>query len=343
MAKRKIFPVFIPHLGCPNDCVFCDQKSITGSISPSPVSGRDVGRMLSEARDQGCCDMELAFYGGSFTAMEPALQEDLLASAQPFVACGTIRSIRLSTRPDAVDAAVIGRLKRYGVETVELGAQSMSDRVLRASGRGHTAQDTVEAARLLADAGFRVILQMMTGLPGSDDSTDIATARSLAGLHPDGVRVYPTVILADTALARMWRGGRYIEHTVADAVRVCAEILPLFENAHIPVIRLGLNPTEELSGGVVIGGAYHPALGELVRSEVLRRRAALLLCRIPRGSHVVLGVAPRMISAMVGQRRRNIFALREEFDLASLSIRPVPDMEEGSITVLSSCPAGERP
>lgn len=331
MARRRIYPIFIPHLGCPNECVFCDQRRISGS--PLPASGADVARQLSQAERDGLRDMELAFYGGSFTAIPAALQEELLSAAQPFLDRGVISSIRLSTRPDAVDAAACERLRRYHVATVELGAQSMDDGVLLASGRGHTASDTERAAALVREAGFSLVLQMMTGLPGADRESDIETARRVIALRPDGARIYPTVIVRGTELWQMWRAGTYREHTVEDAVSVCADILPMFEAAGIPVIRLGLNPTEELSGGEAAGGAYHPALGELVRSEILRRKAAELLRGVPAGARVTLAVPPGAVSAMIGQHRRNIAALTEEFSLRELRVRPAPEAEKDAIIV----------
>ena len=331
MARARILPIFVPHLGCPNDCVFCDQKRISGS--PLPATGRDVAETLRRAREAGLTGAELAFYGGSFTAVSPRLQRELLDAARPYLADGTICAIRLSTRPDAVDEDGLEMLKSYGVTTVELGAQSMSDDVLRASGRGHTAGDTVQAAALVKAAGLRLILQMMTGLPGSDRDTDIHTARRIIALEPNGVRIYPTVIVKNTSLEDMWRAGTYKEHTVADAVAVCADILPLFEAARIPVIRLGLNPTEELSRGGAVAGAYHPALGELVRSELLRRQAAALLRGVPPGSAVTLGVAPERLSAMIGQHRANIGALTAAFSLKELTVRAVENAGEGVVLV----------
>ena len=332
MTRRRILPIFIPHLGCPNECVFCDQRRISGS--PLPASGRDVAAALERARADGLSGLELAFYGGSFTAVDPALQEELLAAAQPFLADGTIAAIRLSTRPDAVDTDVIGRLRRFGVGTVELGAQSMDDAVLRASGRGHAAADTEAAAKALRAAGFKLILQMMTGLPGADIDSDTETARRLIALRPDGVRIYPTVIVENTELYDLWRAGTYREHTVEDAVETCAAIVPLFEAAGIPVIRLGLNPTEELSGGAAAAGAYHPALGELVRSELMRRKAAELLRGVPAGAAVTLGVAPNRVSAMTGQRRCSIARLTEEFGLSALRVRAVPEARGNEILLV---------
>ena len=321
-ARESIIPVFVPHLGCPNDCVFCNQRRISGSLSPARPE--DVAAAIDRALSltPPGTRRQLAFYGGSFTAIPDAEQEALLGAAQPYLERGDIASIRLSTRPDAIDGAVLARLRRYGVETVELGAQSMSDSVLALSGRGHTAADVEEASRAVRAAGFRLILQMMTGLPGSDDETDIGSARSIAALEPDGVRVYPTVIVRDTALFDLWRAGRYKEHTVEDAVRVCARIVPIFEAAGIPIIRMGLNPTEDLSGGDAVGGAYHPALGELVRARIMRGRAEALLEGTAPGADITLRVNPRLMSQLVGQHGANRAYLREKFALKRLKILP---------------------
>ena len=323
--RRRILPIFVPHAGCPNDCVFCNQKRISGSLLPASA---EMVRAAVSALAPGS-GYELAFYGGSFTAIPETEQEALLAAVVPARESGAVSTLRVSTRPDAVMEEKLARLRRYGVETVELGAQSMCDEVLLRSGRGHTSEDTVKAAKLVKDAGFTLILQMMTGLPGSDDARDIQTARSIAALHPDGVRIYPTVILRDTPLYDLWQAGMYREHTVEDAVRVCARILPIFADAGIPVIRLGLNPSDELSGGAAVGGAYHPALGELVRARLWRDKAETLLAGVEPGADVVLGVAPNRISVMTGQHRANLSYLQERFTLRSVRVcaADVPDGE----------------
>lgn len=325
-ARESIIPVFVPHLGCPNDCVFCNQRRISGSVAPA--TAEDVVSAIENALrlTPPGTRRQLAFYGGSFTAIPVAEQESLLGAAAPYLERGDIASLRLSTRPDAIDGAVLRRMRSYGVETIELGAQSMSERVLALSGRGHTAADVEDAARAVKGAGFRLILQMMTGLPGADDESDVESARRIAALGPDGVRVYPTVIVRDTALCDLWRAGRYKEHTVEDAVRVCARILPVFEQAGIPVIRLGLNPTEDLSGGDAVGGAYHPALGELVKSRIMRDRAEKILSGAKRGEQAVLRVNPRLMSQLVGQHGANRAYLIERFGLSGLRIVRDPDV-----------------
>jgi len=247
---------------------------------------------------------------------------------------GRISSIRLSTRPDAINEEILDMLKEKGVSTIELGSQSMIDSVLAASWRGHTAADTEKAAEMIKSKGFNLILQMMTGLPGSDAEMDLESARRIAALRPHGVRVYPTVIIRDTALADMWREGVYHEHSVENAVEVCAEIQTLFDEAGIPVIRMGLNPSDELSGGDALGGAYHPALGELVKSRIYLKKARTLLREVPAGAEIVLGVHPSCISQMTGQKRCNVEALMSEFHLKSLKIRAM-DVKIGEIMVES--------
>ena len=332
-ARNSIIPVFVPHLGCPNDCVFCNQRRISGHIEPA--TAQTVKNAIEEAAaltPQGT-KRQLAFYGGSFTAIPEARQIELFEAAQPYLEAGIISSIRLSTRPDAIDAAVLRRLKKYGVAVVELGAQSMCDRVLELSGRGHDSAAVENASRLIKAAGFRLILQMMTGLPGDTDESCIETVKRIIALGPDGVRIYPTVIVRDTVLCDMWRAGTYKEHSVEDAVRVCAKIVPLFDEAGIPIIRMGLNPTEDLSGGDALGGAYHPALGELVRSRIMLQKARTLLSEAAPGSRVTLGVNRSDVSKAVGQHRCNIKTLTEEFSLRELKIHEA-SVKSGEISIV---------
>ena len=329
-ARKSIVPVFVPHLGCPNHCVFCNQHEISGSSEAA--TPETVRLALSSAQAYTTC-AELAFYGGSFTAVSAEQQRALLAAAQPWRESGFLCSIRVSTRPDCIDEAAVALLKEYGVETVELGAQSMSDKVLRASGRGHSAENTVRAAELLKASGFRLILQMMTGLPGSDAESDLDTAKRLAALAPDGVRIYPTVILKDTALERLWREGAYQPHSVEDAVSRCIPIVRLFQEKKIPIIRLGLNPTEELGGGMALAGAYHPALGELIYSGLFREKAEQLLRRMERvPKRAVLLVNRSDISKMTGQKRTNLRYLRETFGIQELFVK-AGEIDSGLIAI----------
>ena len=333
-ARNSIIPVFVPHLGCPNDCVFCNQRRISGHIEPA--TAQTVKNAIEEAAalTPSGTKRQLAFYGGSFTAIPEARQIELFEAAQPYLADGTISSIRLSTRPDAIDGTVLKRLKKYGVTVIELGAQSMCDRVLELSGRGHDSAAVADASRLIKDAGFDLILQMMTGLPGDTDESCIETAKKIISLSPNGVRIYPTVIVRDTVLCDMWRAGTYKEHTVEDAVRVCSKIVPLFNEAGIPIIRMGLNPTEDLSGGDALAGAYHPALGELVHSRIMLQKARRLLAGVKPGSRVVLGVNRSDVSKMIGQHRCNVHALVSELSLRELKIHEA-SVKSGEISIVS--------
>ena len=333
-ARNSIIPVFVPHLGCPNDCVFCNQRRISGHIEPA--TAQTVKNAIEEAAalTPSGTKRQLAFYGGSFTAIPEARQIELFEAAQPYLADGTISSIRLSTRPDAIDGTVLKRLKKYGVTVIELGAQSMCDRVLELSGRGHDSAAVADASRLIKDAGFDLILQMMTGLPGDTDESCIETAKKIIALSPNGVRIYPTVIVRDTVLCDMWRAGTYKEHTVEDAVRVCSKIVPLFNEAGIPIIRMGLNPTEDLSGGDALAGAYHPALGELVHSRIMLQKARRLLAGVKPGSRVVLGVNRSDVSKMTGQHRCNVDALVSELSLRELKIHEA-SVKSGEISIVS--------
>lgn len=333
-ARNSIIPVFVPHLGCPNDCVFCNQRRISGHIEPA--TAQTVKNAIEEAAalTPPGTKRQLAFYGGSFTAIPEARQIELFEAAQPYLADGTISSIRLSTRPDAIDDTVLKRLKKYGVTVIELGAQSMCDRVLELSGRGHDSAAVADASKLIKAAGFDLILQMMTGLPGDTDESCIETAKKIIDLVPNGVRIYPTVIVRDTVLCDMWRAGTYKEHTVEDAVRVCSKIVPLFNEAGIPIIRMGLNPTEDLSGGDALGGAYHPALGELVHSRIMLEKARGLLAGARPGSSVVLGVNRSDVSKMIGQHRCNVHALVSEFSLRELKIHEA-SVKSGEISIVS--------
>lgn len=336
-ARRAIIPVFIPHLGCGHDCVFCNQKRISGALRPA--TARDVAREIEEGLVRCRRPAQCAFYGGSFTAIPVSQQLELLGAAQPYLRSGQLEGIRLSTRPDAVDELALERLRAHGVSVIELGAQSMDDAVLLKSGRGHCAGDTVRAAGMIKRAGFSLVLQMMTGLPGSDDERDIESARRIIALSPDAVRIYPTVIIKDTPLYGLWHAGKYAEHTVEDAVRVCAILTPMFERAGIAVIRLGLNPTQELSGGAAAGGAYHPALGELVKGRVMLNRVRRLLAGTQHGREILsaaprelrLLASPACVSQIIGQHRCNVDALCAEFGFLSVKVIPCPELSDGEI------------
>lgn len=310
MAKNRIIPIFVPHLGCPHQCVFCNQRSIAGVTQP--CTAEDVTTLLrTGVRCAGGC-AEAAFYGGSFTAIPAVQQEALLGAVQPFLHSGEIASIRLSTRPDAIDEEVIQRLRHFGVKTVELGSQSMDDEVLRHSQRGHRAKDTETACHMLQQAGCSVILQMMTDLPGSGEQADLETAQRMIALKPDGVRIYPTVVVEGTLLETWYRQGIYQPQTTEEAAARCAKLYRMFWKAGIPVLRMGLQPTEDLSSGKAIAGPYHPAFGELVKSRILYETACTQLDQTEKSALTLL-VRKDRVSAMVGQKRENLRKLQARY------------------------------
>lgn len=308
--KHTNVALFVPHEGCPNQCSFCNQRSISGSTKRLNV--KDIDEAVATALKTQAQGREIAFFGGSFTAIEREYMISLLRIAAKYIDNRSFTGIRISTRPDAVDEEICEILKKYKVSAVELGAQSMDDEVLSLNNRGHTAGDVVKASRLLKALGFELGLQMMTGLYGSDDNESIETARKIIELSPDTVRIYPTVVLRGTELARLYESGEYKPQTTEQAVKICSVVLEMFHEANIPVIRLGLHSGGNVMSGYV-AGAFHPSLGELCKGEIYLRRArqALMQAGIEKGK-VKLFVKPEAISQMTGQKRRNIEALKAE-------------------------------
>ena len=254
--KHVILPVFVPHMGCPHTCVFCNQFRITGTWQPP-----DLATLACQAEEWAASSgtlPELAFYGGSFTAINLETQTALLESAAQLKKDGRISRVRLSTRPDALDAEVLARLAHYGVDTVEIGVQSLDDEVLAASQRGHTAAQAEDAIRRVQAAGFRCGAQMMVALPGDIPEKSLATGARLVQLAPDMVRIYPTAVIRDTALAEAYAAGSYQPWPLDAVLDTVAALLDLFDAAEIPVIRVGLQAEDNLSQGDVIAGAYHP-------------------------------------------------------------------------------------
>ncbi len=265
-------PIFIPHEGCPHDCVFCNQRKITGlSTSMTPKMAEEQIRTFLEYLPKENRYVEVAFFGGSFTGLPLSLQEEFYRVADSFRPL--IDGIRLSTRPDFINEEILALAKRWRVSMIELGAQSSDDTVLEKNRRGHRFSHTVDASKQIHDAGIGLGLQMMTGMYGSDEEKDVKTAIQLAKLNPDCVRVYPVLVLKDTALARLYQQEIYLPQSLEDAILRGAKVVSVFAEKQIPVIRIGLHIGEELrEDGEVLAGPFHPALGELIQSRVYRNR-----------------------------------------------------------------------
>lgn len=310
MKRHANIPVFIPHLGCPNACVFCDQRTISGSADFDISSvGKTIDDSLESLRGSGR-EVEIAFFGGSFTGIDRALMTQLLDIAQSYVGHG-VCGIRMSTRPDYIDEEIIDVLKRYTVSAVELGIQTMSKRVLEASRRGHLACDTRRAVRMLCESGFSVVGQMMIGLPSSTREDETECAREICSLGCTAARIYPTLVLRGTCLEQMMRDGEYTPLTLDDAVSRSADVLEIFEKNGVECLRIGLCDSELLhSSEHCAAGPVHPALGELVRGELWRRRISACLREERVSGATELSVPVGALSAAVGQKRKN----RTEFE-----------------------------
>ena len=320
--------LFVVHKGCPHMCSFCNQRSISGShkdLTPGDVHSavKIAVESLSENQAAGG---EIAFFGGSFTMVEREYMLSLLEAAYEYVGKGIFKGIRISTRPDGIDGEICGILKKYGVTAVELGAQSLDDRVLMLNERGHTAEQVENACKILKEYGFEVGLQMMTGLYGSEDSDSLKTAEKIVDLAPATVRIYPTVVLKGTRLYELMKSGEFIPKGVDETVDLCARLIEMFENAGIKVIRVGLHSGGGVEEGFA-GGAYHPALRELCEGRLYYNHASLLLENYESGRYI-LCVNPKEISKMTGQKKENLIRLREKgFECTVKGIEGLPKYE----------------
>ena len=321
MKKQYIIPIFVPHLGCPNDCVFCNQKSISGQTKQ--VTKEDVKNIIEEHLKYIKKDskVEVAFFGGSFTGIEEAKQEELLSAAYEYIKQKKVDSIRISTRPDYIDKKILKRLKKYKVKTIELGVQSANDYILKKAGRGHTFEDVVKASKLIRWYGFELGHQMMVGLPESTTVDEINTAKQLIKLKPKMVRIYPVLVIKNTKLEKDYNDGKYKPLTVTQAVEVCKELVKLFVKKHIEVIRIGLQPTDTITNpdndkSEVVAGPFHPAFRQLVESgmwyDVIVEKIKQLNTKV---KEVVVTVNPADVNNVIGQRKDNINNLRDVYDV----------------------------
>jgi len=323
-APPLIVPIFIPHLGCPHQCVFCRQDTITGKKARLPTPDQihqEVNRFLQYGKRRRSLT-QLSFFGGNFLGLNRSSQLSLLETATDLVQAGTIDSIRFSTRPDTVSEKKAALLAAFPVSTVELGVQSMNNRVLHLAGRGHQAADTVAAARLLKKQGYQLGLQMMVGLPGDSDDDAMATARRMASLQPDFVRIYPTLVLAGSRLADRLRSGRYRPMSLDHGVNLVKRLYLYFKTRHIPVVRMGLQASDGLDdSGNLLAGPYHPAFGHLVHSAIVFDALSSTIEKIASLPDPLTIIAhPRMISRVQGMNKHNLSQLRQTFGLETIRL-----------------------
>lgn len=331
--KYYNIPVFVPHRGCPFDCVFCNQKHITGT--DNEVDEEFIKRTIEEylkTLPKNGRKIEVAFFGGSFTGIDPDIQRRFLSTAHEYVKDGRIDGIRLSTRPDYIDKTVLDRLKKYGVTTVELGVQSMNAEVLKKSNRGHTADDVKKAVELIREYPFELGLQMMTGLPADTPERSLETADEIIALKPDFVRIYPTLVVKDTCLEVMYNRGEYQPQTVNEAAELCKELLLKFNSADIAVIRIALQTTDEISpGGSLVAGPFDSRFRERVEALIYYDKLYELLKSIQEKRAVVL-VNSHELSKAIGGGRENINKIRDSLGI-EIKIKGSDIVEKGECKI----------
>ena len=304
--KHTTVALFVPHKGCPHQCTFCNQKSISGETKS--ITADDVHSAVIEAeKNHSVENAEIAFFGGSFTAIPRDYMLELLRAAESHIDKKKFKGIRISTRPDAIDRDICEILKEYKVTAVELGAQSMNDNVLALNKRGHSVKDIENAMALLKEYGFEAGLQMMTGLYGSDENESIETAKAIIKLHPDTVRIYPTVVIENTELADLYKSGEYKAQSVSEAADICAKLILMFEKENIKIIRVGLHSGGGVDEGYV-AGAFHPAFREICESRIYLNEIKKQLSN-KTGSYIVY-VPKGATSQAVGQKKENLLKLK---------------------------------
>ncbi|MBR2785898.1 MAG: radical SAM protein [Clostridia bacterium] len=322
MKKEYIIPIFVPHLGCPNDCTFCNQKKISGQ--KTNINKNDVKNTIEfflRNFKESDRKVEVAFFGGSFTGIDTHVQEELLATAYNYIKMGKVDSIRISTRPDYINQDILDLLKKYNVKTIELGVQSANDFVLQKCRRGHTFEDVKIASKLIRKNKFILGHQMMVGLPDSDQKDEIETAKKLIKLKPQIIRIYPVLVIKGTVLAEDYARGEYVPNTLEQAVETSSILLKMFNKKGIDVIRIGLQSTDEIcnpanEGSQVVAGPYHPAFRQLVESRIcydeISRKIGKLNNKVKK---VKFAVNENYINNFIGHKKENINRLKEIYNV----------------------------
>ena len=322
MKKQYIIPIFVPHLGCPNDCIFCNQKSISGQKKniTKEEAKKIIDNYLKSIKNEEA-QIEVAFFGGSFTAIEKEKQEELLKVAYEYIKNGQVEGIRISTRPDCINKETLKMLKKYKVKTIELGVQSANDYILKRANRGHTFEDVKKASKMIRWNGFKLGHQMMVGLPESTRLDEINTAKALAKLKPKMVRIYPVLVVKNTKLEKEYKKEEYQPLPLVQAVETCKEIVRIFADKNIDIIRIGLQNTDEISdpenkNSEVVAGPYHPAFRQLVESamwyDAIVGKIKKLNAKV---KEVEVTVNPIDSNNVIGHKKENVIKLKDIYDV----------------------------
>lgn len=322
LKKEYVIPIFVPHLGCPNDCVFCNQKKISGqkkNISCEDAK-KTIEYYLSNFKDINA-NIEIAFFGGSFTGISIDIQEQLLMMANEYIKKGKVHSIRISTRPDYIDKDILKFLKKYNVETIELGVQSTNNYILERCKRGHDFNDVKRASKLIRKYKFKLGHQMMVGLPESTQNDEIRTAKELIKLKPKIIRIYPVLVIRDTQLEKDYYAGEYLPNTLEQAIETSAILLKMFESKKINVIRIGLQTTDEIcnpdeSNSQVVAGPYHPAFRQLVESRIYYDDIVNKIKKLNSKVKILkIKANSKSINNIVGHKKENISRIKEIYNV----------------------------
>ena len=322
MKKQYIIPIFVPHLGCPNDCIFCNQKSISGQ--KKMITEEDVKKTIDyylENIKEKDSKKEVAFFGGSFTGIDEKIQEKLLETAYQYIKQGKVNSIRISTRPDYINKEILKKLKKYKVETIELGVQSANDYILKRSNRGHNFEQVKKASKLIRWNGFKLGHQMMVGLPESTRIDEINTAKKLIKLKPKMVRIYPVLVVKGTKLEKEYNEGIYEPITLVQAIETCKELVRMFDNKNIEIIRIGLQNTDEISDpenpeSEIVAGPFHPSFRQLVESSMWYDAIVGKIKKLNvKVKEVEVTVNPIDMNNVIGHKKENVKKLKDVYDV----------------------------
>jgi len=312
--KHFTIPIFIPELACPHQCVFCNQKKISGhQKSPSLIEVKKIIEEHLATIPKEDSHIEIGFFGGNFTGIEIQEQENYLKVVQPYFEKGIVKGIRLSTRPDYINQEILNLLKRHKVSTIELGAQSMDEAVLLKSGRGHTAYDVEDASKLIRENGFSLGLQMMIGLPGDSFEKSINTAKKIIELKADNTRIYPTLVIRGTRLEELCNEGLYKALSVDEAVKWSKDLYLMFEKANVNIIRIGLHPSEGILGDDYIAGPFHPSFKELVLTEIWNNLFKERFKTVSE-NELIITVSPSQLNYAIGYKGKNKVYLQKLFN-----------------------------
>jgi histone acetyltransferase (RNA polymerase elongator complex component) len=336
-GRPFIIPIFLPHAGCPHQCVFCNQQAITGVRqnfpSPDALNQQIINFLNYKGKKQKT--VQIAFFGGNFLGQPRKDIEYLLQKVSKYITAGKVDSIRFSTRPDTIDRDRLDMLEGWPVAAVELGVQSMDDEVLAMAKRGHTSSDTERAVHQLKKRNYEIGLQLMVGLPGDDEIRSFKTGQRIVDLLPDFVRIYPTLVLSNSLLASWYAKGKYIPLSLEAGIAETKKLYLLFAHANIRVIRMGLQSSEDLEKNTtILAGPYHPAFGHLVFSDIfLDKATSILKSETNHTDTIFINVHPRSISKMRGLKNRNIEILKRNFCLQTIRILPDPSLSEDQLVI----------